>query len=471
MNKIDQIVLREAPMKAVKLAAGLLQALVLAFSPAVVRQEFTLIPLGVHQEIPPSTTGIAARGIYPVSEGFYIAESGKIKPSSAVAYGGGNYVVLYVTENKDQLESIHAAVISDQDDGPGVYPISNHPQDCGHPAIAYEASSGLFIIVYAHNHKDIYVVVFSPSTETVGPAILISEDEVSKGFSAVACNQLDGVCLVAYQQGGTHIKGRYIDVSSEGIGGLSEIYDLADDIQIDQPHLAWGWGQGTFLLAYNEQLASGEVRPTYTHVFDQDDPQEDEVLLHPSAPVLPGGLFPPGSQAFLTDAAFDPCTEKFVLTIEYDEVGDGDNFDLWGAVVHARDPISGGGFPIANTPADEYGGAIRFITADHVMPTCGAMDLLVAAYINADVGLMAAELRGNSNPTAPGYAVEPVDQHLVLAGHTDMYQLSFVALSSGSPDRQVLVLYERFFPYSEDYEIWGQFLAVSTLTYLPLVVR
>ena len=461
-------------MKAVKLCVGLLQVLILAFSQGLILQEPALIPLGGHQEAPVPNAGGSARGIYPLSDAFLIAENGKIKPSSAVAYGGENFVVVYVKENHDQLESIHATVIPGHDHGQlGHYAIPKQPHayDCGYPAIAYHASSGLFVIVYSHHSRDIYAVVFSPSTDYVGPAILVSEDSVHKGFPAVACNQLDGVCLVAFQQSGMQIKGRYIEVGREGIVGLSAVYDLADAIRVDQPRLAWARGKGTFLLAYNEQLASGEVQPSYTHVFDQDDPQVAIKLLHPSASVLPGGFFPPGSKAILTDAAFDPCSEAFVLTIDYDGAGDGVNFDLWGAVVHARDPLSSGAFPIADTAVGEQGGAIRFVTADHVKQACGGMDHLVVAYINADVGLMAVELRGNSNPTTPSYAVDPVDQHTVISGHGNMCQISFAALSSGVLDGQVLVFYERYFLFSKDYDLWGHFLAVRSHTYLPLVMR
>ena len=244
-------------MKAVVLVVSLLQVLVLAFSTGLIPQEPALIPAGVQQVSPQPNTPYSARGISPVRDAFLIAETGEIQPSSAVAYGGGEGVVVFLKSDKHGDNNIYAAVISGQDDGPFVYPISNHAQNCGHPAIAYHASSGLFIILYTHHQQDIYAVVFSPSTALIGPAHLISDDEVNKGNPAVACNQLDGVCLVAYQQSDTHIKGRYIEVSSEGIGGMSELYDFADAFQVDQPRLAWGRGKGAFLLAFNEQLASG----------------------------------------------------------------------------------------------------------------------------------------------------------------------------------------------------------------------
>ncbi len=107
------------------------------------------------------------------------------------------------------------------------------------------------------------------------------------------------------------------------------------------------------------------------------------------------------------------------------------------------------------------------------MPYQGAIDVKreVVAYINADVGLMATVLCGNSNPSDPSYTVESVDQHLVIAHHNPIHQVSSVLLSNSAQNGQVMVLYEQYYPFSATFELWGQFLAVNVLTNLPLVMR
>lgn len=456
-------------MKAVKLVVGLLQVLVFSFSPAMTRHEAYSILVGGQQRAQQAIGEGSTGTVYPDSSGFHIVETGNTEPSSAVAYGDGVYVIAYVKQGYNEINSIYLSVVADEFAQPLPYKISQHTSPCGQPAIAYHADSELFIIVYEHNHKDIYAQVFSASTEFIGPVVLISSDEVQKGSPAVACNQTADSCLVAYQNDGTHIKGRYIDIDSGGIAGLSEVYALTDADGAGRPHLAWGRGSGTYLVAYNERLASGEVRPSYTHVFDHDNPLRTGIQLHPSQPVLSADFYATGKDAFVTDVAFDPCTQRYLLSINYDAFGDGSNFDLWGAVVDAINPITSGAFPIAETPASEHGGAICFITADHEMPACGSMDRLVVTYINAEMGLMAAELRGNSNPTAPSYAGDPADQHLLVAHHSNMFLITSVRLKSDS--MRMLVAYERNFPFSESYDVFGSFLAVRSQIYLPLVMR
>lgn len=460
-------------MKAVNLAVGLLQVLLMTFNPAVIVRDAAFISDGGQQVTLRAPKAGSSRTINHTNNPIHIDETGKIEPSSAVGQGVRDFVFVYVKENRYEKKAIYASTITFE----GIkhpqfpIPISDHDSDCGQPAIAYHASSELFVIVYAHNHQDIYVRIFSPSSEFVGPGVMISDDQSNKGHPVIACNQAEGSCLVAYQFDDADIKGRYIEVDSDGIAGMSEVYDLTDTATVGKPHLAWGRGSGTYLVAYNERIMTGEVRPRFTHVSDQDDPLAAEKYLHPSQPVVPDDFYPTGKDAFVTDVAFDPCTRKYVLTLDYDPTGGGQNFDVWAAVIHATDPISSGAFAIAETSVKEYGAAIRFFTADHAIPACGSMDRLMVAYINADIGLMAVELRGNSNPTAPNYHFDPADQHQVIAHHKNMFDVSSVTLSSGLQDMRVLVAYEMYGTASAEYAIWGRFIAVRNHIYLPLVLR
>ena len=85
----------------------------------------------------------------------------------------------------------------------------------------------------------------------------------------------------------------------------------------------------------------------------------------------------------------------------------------------------------------------------------------MVAYINDQAGLLAADLRGNSNPTAPSQEVDPVAQHLLVANHTIMCQVSSPSLTHNALDMGMLVVYEHHYLASEEYDIWGNFLSIN----------
>ena len=435
-------------MKAIKVAVGLVLVLVLLLS-----------------------MGGFSQDLAPDPQTLWIAVSEDAERWPAVAGGGDHIMVVYVKEDRQSIDNIFASVIPDESAKPLLYPISKHEADCAHPDVAYHASSGLFIVVYSCNHSDVYVQTFSPTTESVGVLEVIASGDATSGYPAIACNQAESSCLIAYHYDESQIKGRYINLNSTGITGLSDIYDLSDAADAGRPYLAWGKGVGTYLVAYNEQLAAAEVQPSFTHVIDHDDPVMVEKFLHPSTLAVPPGFSSTGYDALVSDAAFDPCTQKFLISFDYDAAGDGSNYDVWAAVVHPTDPINFTPMPIADTPVSESNSAISYVSGDTQTPSCGTMDRLLVGYINDEVGLMAVELRGSSSPSTPVYTCETANQHHVVEYHTPMDRVNDMRILGGAADRRFLMVYEIYHPFSGDYDVWGKFVGLLDLVYLPLVLR
>jgi hypothetical protein len=438
----------EAAMKVSKVAVILGLALVMMLSTGGLAQDLALDP-----------------------QTLWIAVSEDAERWPAVAGGGDHIVVVFVKADRSGIENIFASVIPEGSTTPLYYAISKHDTDCAHPSIAYHASSGLFLVVYTCNQTDVFLRTFSPTTETVGTLELIASGDTTRGYPAIACNQTAGSCLVAFNHDHSRIKGAYVDVDPSGIYQISPVYDLSDATTAGRPHLAWGNGVSTYLVAYSEQHSTGGILPSYTHVIDHDDPLVDIKYFHPSTLAVPPGFSPSGYDTLVRDAAFDPCTQKFLISIDYDAAGDGSNFDVWAAVVHPTDPINFTPMAIADTPVSEYSSAISFVSGDTESTACGSMDRLLVGYINNEVGLMAVELRGNSNPLNPVYTYVTANQHLHVEYHTPMDRVNAVRILGGAGERRFLMVYQIHHPFSGDDDIWGKFVGLLDQVYLPLVLR
>jgi hypothetical protein len=466
----------ESAMNTIKVTVGLVLVLVLVLSYGVFAQEPNMNPVGFDLDLLDEILRTSHNGLAPDPTTLWIAVSETSEHSPAVAHGGDQQVVVYVKEDRHGIDNIYAAVISDESTKPLLYPITNHTSDCAHPDIAYHVNSGLFIVVYENTRSGIFmqaITVELESLELVGKPELISEGEIETGSPAIACNQSDKSCLIAYHHDHSRIKGRYINLSSSGMTGLSNVYDLSDAAVAGRPYLAWGKAVGTYLLTYSQQNSEGAILPEYTHVIDHDDPLLAIKFLHPSTSAVPSNFSPLGYNALVRDATFDPCTQKFLISFDYDAEGDGSNYDVWAAVVHSTEPINFTWLPIADTHVSEHSSAISFLSDGSISPACGSMDRLLAGYINEAMGLMAVELTGNSSVTSPVYIYDGVMQHLLIENHTNMYWNHSVRISSGSQDGPVLMVYEIKYASSGDYDIWGKYLSIDLhhLAYLPLILR
>jgi hypothetical protein len=375
----------------------------------------------------------------------------------------------------DLLGNIYAAVYSNE----GVYQTTHTVAECRDPAIgfsnpsvAYEASSGWFLVAYETFESipaNIRVNAVSPITGAKPSWEWLTT--TADWNPSVACNPDNGSCLVVYETDWkTMIKGVHYYLDSTGIIGNSGTpFDLTDVNNVWFPNVAWGKGTGNYLVTYNWTDGFGEDFPMFTHVHDV--PISGNQWLHGNEYlIIPGSLGPYGKYNY--GVTYDPCTQYYVATFHYDWWGLGTNYNLWAVAVHGQLPSTADPFPVAYSPANERFGAINFVTDDHLTPACSSMDKLVIAYLNDDVGIMAAELRGNNNPADPRYHVVSMWWHLVVQFNTPSIQISDpIAISSGSQRAEMFIVYRPLNITSLDYDIWGQIVEVRERYHFPLFQR
>jgi hypothetical protein len=386
----------------------------------------------------------------------------------AVAHGGDYYMVVYEREGK-----IYGKVYSNTGTLKNTITIANFAEeDCGYPSVAYEAKSGLFVVVYEYNTSsadhDVFIQVVSPTTGRVGGTYWVSNDPDHERYPDVACKHTNGTCLVAFQQNQEgRIKGRFVTITSSGLTAISTVRDFSNATGASFPHVAWGVGTGLYMVTYD--WFAGKNYAAYTKVYD-DPVSSGDQYVHTNATVamsLP-------NDTFNSDVTYDPCTEKFLISF-YHLFSAADR-DLW--VVAKQSTASAEGFTpftIASTPQNEHRGAISFVTDSHLEPFCGSMDNLAVAYLNDSVGVMAAELRGNSSTTNPIYVRDATDQQLIVDRNTTRYTNKYTAISSGSQKGELFIAFSGQWkcPPSEwsDLDVYGQIVAISGRVYLPLILR
>lgn len=459
-------------MKEIIMTVGCLLVMVTMIITPVAALDFDSSFLLLQDRLPLRTEILQSVQI-PTDEPIIIEEVENFDPSSALTSGANEMVITYVKTDKNEVNSIYAAVILNDGLDLYKYKVSNHLFSCDNPAIGYVENGNFYIITYECNQKDIYAQLFSPSTETIGPMVQIANNDLTIGYPSIACNQAISSCLIAFQYNHNQIKGRYIDVDSSGINLLGDLYDLSDASFARKPYLVWGKNSGTYLVAYDEQLGSGEFIPGFTHVHDHYDSSLGQKFYHSNTSALPSEFSPYDYDASVTDITFDPCTQKYLVLYEYDTEGDKSNIDLWAAIIHETDPINMGVFSIADSLENEHSGAISFISAVNHPAACGAMDKLVVAYVNTAVGVMTVELRGNDHTLIPNYSVDPVEQHLLIQQKASSFELQHPMITNEPTGTELLIAYERYWIASGDYDILGRYIHIQSQLpyYLPLVMR
>ena len=117
------------------------------------------------------------------------------------------------------------------------------------PDIAYEASSGLFVVVWQKYHVSelwgVNAVAVDPLNRTVGSIIeVVPVSDRDETNPSIACNYMDSSCLVAFSSHGEddYIGGQFIGVSpDEGLSLISEFdFPISTLFNEFDPHVAWG---------------------------------------------------------------------------------------------------------------------------------------------------------------------------------------------------------------------------------------
>jgi hypothetical protein len=370
--------------------------------------------------------------------------------------------------------NIYAKVYSNTGVWQYTHTVADHTKDCGYPSVAYEASTGLFLVAYEHylssSDHDIYVAAISPTAGKLGSTRVVAFSVDHEWYPDVACKHTNGTCLVAYQHNAEYrIKGKFFTLSSTGISAESGIYNLTAATNAGFPHLAWGVGTGYYMVTYTWMDSGGESFPMYNKVYDYPVTAGDQHI-HNNAFVVSPTFFSNDNDKYNYDVAFDPCTRKFLVSF-YRLWGPNDN-DVYAVAKHSSSLASGfTPFSVAASFDNEYAGAISFVTDGYLTPACGSMDKLVVAYDNNTVGIKAADLRGNSSTTNPVYVRDDYNRHLVVEPINASYSLiNYPAISSGRYG-ELMIAYEPYWTSRGDGDIWARIVEVRERTYLPLTLR
>ncbi|HPX95163.1 MAG TPA: hypothetical protein PLA02_02475 [Brevefilum fermentans] len=385
----------------------------------------------------------------------------------AVAHGGDHYLVVYVRQG-----NIYGKVYSNTGELKNTITIADWAADCEFPSVAYEAKSGLFVVVYEYHFSssdyDVVIQLVSPTTGNIGDAYWVSNSVYHEWYPDVACKHTNGTCLVAFQHNQEgRIKGRFYTISSSGITHGSTVRDLSDATGASFPHLAWGVGRGLYMVTY-DWWSGVKYSASYTKVYDHPVDGGNQYVHFDS---YVAATFPNGT--FNSDVTYDPCTEKFLVSFYH--LFSATDRDPW--VVAKLSTTSAAGFPpftIAYTTQNEYEGGISFVTDSHLKPFCGSMDNLVVTYINDSVGVKAAELRGNSSTTNPIYVRDATSLQLIVDKNYADYKNQRTAISSGSQKGELFTASSgKWGPPSPwtDLDVEGQIVAISGRVYIPLLRR
>lgn len=416
-------------MKTVKVIFGLLMVLVLISGSAVFAQEVDSQTIGDGE----------IQGINPISDTIYITQDEKIDYGRpAVAYGNGYYMVVFEEEG-----DIIAKVYDTDGEKQGSHEVAVCGQDgCSYPVVAYEVNSGLFMVVYVLEHEDgdhfILAQLVSPTDGKFKDAHEVYDYNDDETRPSVACSYYN--CLVAFETSfDRRIAGVFLGVDSGGISDLSTPRFLTDTTDAYRPRLAWGIGTDLYMVTYI-RLDKDQMRvdAKFNKVLAGPVWSGDQYI-HSSRYVVPQGHPELKGSTLEPDVAYDPCTEKFVIVFTH-WGDDGDDVHAIAKGVTLEVDLFQP-FDVAVTSLDEHSPAISFVKGDQYTPSCGAMDKLVVVYQNSYLGIMAADLRGNSSKTNPTYVVDPVSEHFVVDVNTSLLNHRSPAISSGSSRAEMFIVY------------------------------
>ena len=212
--------------------------------------------------------------------------------------------------------------------------------------------------------------------------------------------------------------------------------------------------------------------PVFTHIYDSDPGVGNPAYAHAAVDAYDFTAWGDHDKR-ATGAAYDPCTEKFILLWDYEnETTNGDvafsMIDKTAGTVHSMGWI-------AATDKSELSGDISFVTDDSLPAACGLMDKLIVTYVNVDnvIQINAAELQGNSQVIDSSYSVDPKSKHLLVYEYP-AFKNGNMSISSGSTLAEMFIAFNEFI-YSSGIpndDIYGRIIRVPVnKNYLPLLMR
>jgi hypothetical protein len=428
----------------------------------------------------PEATGSEDRGVRPQPRNLVEVET-RWQDQYSAADHGGNYVAVAHNSDGDIRVFLYyyGAYIHR-------FEVSNGNGNSYNADIAYEASSGLFIVTWQTLHDtegwNIQAVAVDPNSwgdHIVGDIVDVASSSWDETDPSVDCNYYDHSCLVAYNQdnGSTYrIDGRYMFLDpTNGIvtGSSSPNFAISTLNNEHNPNVAWSEPNQNYMVAYTwPATGGGEQYPVHSVVMEYYDYGTPPVLVGTSYAIATDWL--EHTNKFVTGIAYDNCSENYVIVFTHDYYDDGTDYDVFVTVIDGDNYLLHGLTTIAASSATEHSADISYIKDADVAESDPTPDKLVLAYVRNSYldlnGVIATDLRGNCNPTTPSYEIDIGLEHsVVMNSEGSELRIQQPSITGSNNWWEFFVAFT--YLDGSDYNIYGRYMDASARNYLPLMIK
>ncbi len=371
------------------------------------------------------------------------------------------------------------------------FQVSDGNGDSWAPDIAYEASSGLFIVTWTTDTEttegwNIQAVAVDPNIwgdHIVGDIVDVASSSWAESYPSVDCNYFDQSCLVAYNLDNRtdffRIDGRYMHLDpTNGIetGSSSPNFAISTLENEHNPHVAWSEPDENYMVAYTwPATGGGEMYPVHSVVMEDWHPVYSQIVQGTSYSIATEWL--EHTNKYVTGIAYDNCSENYVIVFTHDYYDNGTDYDVFVTVIDSENYLLHGLTTIAASSASEHSADISYLKDADAAEGDPAPDKLVLAYVrDGDEdpnGIVATDLRGNCNPINPSYEIDfYLNHYVVISANGFDYQTRYPAITGSNN------WWEFFVAFSDDtsgqgfgidYDIFGRYMDAADKTYLPLL--
>ena len=357
------------------------------------------------------------RDIVPTTNVLAIADDeSEDEMFSRVAFGYSEYGIAYLLDSEIWVAFYrYDGVLINR------YEISAGDANASYyPDIAFEGSSGLFVVAWQSYETDYDVLcrAVHPQLGIQGSIVAVANTSESEMGPALDCNHDDGSCLVAFAYHGSSselVQGRFMNVSSgSGVSAPSHsaftIINNGDYMR--QVSVAWGWNANTYAVVAQAYMGTDPHYGVYTHVYETYQSSGDQYL-HNSI-YLASSAWTTNS-VIPTDVTYDPCTQNYLALFTHDYSGDGSDLDIWlkpfssDSTYKVSDPIV-----VAYNNDTEDNGTISFMKNAWSAQFGIGPDEIAIAYYNDSEKIITTVVKGNCSTSSPDYAVLDDSEHLVV---------------------------------------------------------
>jgi hypothetical protein len=392
---------------------------------------------------------------------------------------GGNYVA--VAHNSDN--EIHVFLYYY-----GVYiarfEVSDGSGNSSLPAIAYEASSGFFIVTWQYNHPtegwNIQAVAVDPNNwgnHNAGSIVDVAGSSWDETDPSLDCNYFDHSCLIVHNlDNGSdfyRIDGRYMKINATtGLdeGASSPNFAISTLENEENPYVAWSEPNKNYMVAYTwPATGGGEQYPVHSVVMEYYDYGADPVLVSTSYSI--GTDWLNDNDKFTTGIAYDNCTEQYAIVFTHDYNGDNSDLDIFATIIDGSTYFLNPLVAVAASTANEFDADISYLNDANIAENTPNPDRLVIAYTRFDYldlnGIIATDLRGNCYPPSPQYQTDPGILHTVVMNSENSAQQPSITGSNNG--REFFVAYT--YNTGLNFNVYGRYMNIVFKGFLPLMVK